>query len=92
MPSKSRKLAPTEIAAFEATRDIGAEILQAIKDMKKGKGQAVVSATAADCGATQPPNPGVRVVGGAEKYSAVKFTKLPSKLLRQYMKGIFLFV
>jgi putative transcriptional regulator len=44
VPSKSRKLAPTEIAAFEATRDIGAEILQSIKDMKAGKGKVVVPA------------------------------------------------
>ena len=34
MPSKSKKLNPSEIAAFEAKRDIGAEILQSIKDMK----------------------------------------------------------
>lgn len=44
MPSKSKKLAPAEIAAFEATRDIGAEVLQSIKDMKAGKGKVVVPA------------------------------------------------
>ena len=43
MPSKSRKLKSTEIAAFEAKRDIGAEILQSIKDIKAGKGRVVVS-------------------------------------------------
>ena len=43
MPSKSRKLSPAEIAAFEAKRDIGAEILQSIKDMKAGKGKVVIS-------------------------------------------------
>ena len=43
MPSKSKKLSSTEIAAFEAERDIGAEILQSIKDMKAGKGKVVVS-------------------------------------------------
>ena len=43
MPSKSRKLSSTEIAAFEAKRDVGAEILQSIKDMKAGKGKVVVS-------------------------------------------------
>ncbi len=43
MPSKSKKLSSAEIATFEATRDIGAEILQSIKDMKAGKGKAVVS-------------------------------------------------
>ena len=43
VPSKSKKLNPSEIAAFEAKRDIGAEILQSIKDMKAGKGKMVVS-------------------------------------------------
>lgn len=44
MPSKPKKLNPAEIGAFEATRDIGAEILQSIKDMKAGKGKVVVPA------------------------------------------------
>ena len=44
MPSKSKKLSHTEIGAFEANRDIGAEILQSIKDMKAGKGKVVVPA------------------------------------------------
>ena len=44
MPSKSKKLSPAEIGAFEANRDIGAEILQSIKDMKAGKGKVVVPA------------------------------------------------
>ena len=43
VPSKSRKLSSAEIAAFEATRDVGAEILQSIHDMKAGKGKAVAS-------------------------------------------------
>lgn len=43
MPSKSKKLSPSDIAAFEEKRDIGAEILQSIKDMKAGKGKLVVS-------------------------------------------------
>ena len=43
MPSKPKKLSPKEIASLEATRDIGAEILQSIKDMKAGKGKVVVS-------------------------------------------------
>lgn len=43
MPSKSSKLTTAEIAAFEAKRDIGAEILQSINDMKAGKGKVVVS-------------------------------------------------
>jgi putative transcriptional regulator len=44
VPSKSRKLSPADIDAFEAKRDIGAEILQSIKDMKAGKGKVVVPA------------------------------------------------
>lgn len=43
MPSKSKKLSSAEITAFEAKRDIGAEILQSIKDMKAGKGKVVLS-------------------------------------------------
>ena len=44
MPSKSKKLSHAEIGAFEANRDIGAEILESIKDMKAGKGKVVVPA------------------------------------------------
>ncbi len=44
MPLKSKRLNPAEITAFEAKRDIGAEILQSIKDMKAGKGKVVLSA------------------------------------------------
>jgi putative transcriptional regulator len=44
VPSKPKKLTPAEVPAFEATRDIGAEILQSIKDMKAGKGKVVVPA------------------------------------------------
>lgn len=43
MPSKSRKLSERDIAALEAKRDIGAEILQSIKDMKAGRGKVVLS-------------------------------------------------
>lgn len=43
MPSKPEKLTPREIASLEASRDIGAELLQSIKDMKAGKGKVVVS-------------------------------------------------
>jgi len=43
VPSKSKKFSSVEIAAFEASRDIGAEILQSIKDMKAGKGKVVLS-------------------------------------------------
>jgi putative transcriptional regulator len=44
VPSKPKKLSPAEVDAFESTRDIGAEILQSIKDMKAGKGKVVVPA------------------------------------------------
>ncbi len=43
MSSKPRKLTPAELAKEEAGRDIGAEILQSLKDMKSGKGQVVLS-------------------------------------------------
>lgn len=46
MPSKSKKLSAADLAALEAKRDIGAEILQSIKDMKAGKGKVVLSAAA----------------------------------------------
>jgi putative transcriptional regulator len=41
--SKPKKLSSTEIAASEVRRDIGAEILQSIKDVNAGKGEVVVS-------------------------------------------------
>ncbi len=43
MFSKSRKLSASEIEALEARRDVGAEILQSLRDMKAGKGEVVVS-------------------------------------------------
>ena len=43
MPSKPKKLNAKEIASLESTRDIGAEILQSIKDMKAGKGKVIPS-------------------------------------------------
>lgn len=46
MPSKPKKLSPKEIASLEASRDIGAEILQSIKNLKAGKGKVVVSSAA----------------------------------------------
>jgi putative transcriptional regulator len=36
-------LSPSEIEALEARRDVGAEILQSIQDMKAGKGKVVLS-------------------------------------------------
>ena len=43
MPSKSRKLSERDLEALEAKRDIGAEILQSVKDMKAGRGKVVLS-------------------------------------------------
>lgn len=43
MPSKPKKLSSAEIAEFESKRNIGAEILRSIKDMKAGKGKVIAS-------------------------------------------------
>ena len=43
---KSKKLSSEEIAMFEASRNVGAEILQSIKDMKAGRGKVLLSAAA----------------------------------------------
>ena len=43
MPSINKRLTASEMTAFEATRDIGDESLQSIRDVKAGKGHVVVS-------------------------------------------------
>ena len=43
MSSKPKKLSAAELNVHESKRDIGAEILQSIKDMKAGKGKVVLS-------------------------------------------------
>jgi len=44
VPSKKTKpLTDAEIEAYEATRDLGADLLQSIQEMKAGKGQVVFS-------------------------------------------------
>ncbi len=43
MPLKSRKLSERDLGVLESKRDIGAEILQSIRDMKAGKGRVVLS-------------------------------------------------
>lgn len=44
MPSKKIKpLTDAKLEAYEATRDLGAELLQSIQEMKAGKGQVVFS-------------------------------------------------
>ena len=52
MPLKSKKLTPKELKAFEAKRNIGAEILEAINEMKAGGGQVVYSPAVAARNAT----------------------------------------
>ncbi len=46
MPSKPKKLTRSDLIALEAKRDIGAEVLQSIRDMKAGKGKVVLSPAA----------------------------------------------
>lgn len=46
MPSKTEPLPPKELAAYEASRDLGAELLQSIREMKAGKLSVVHSPAA----------------------------------------------
>ena len=41
MPSKSRPLSPKELAACESKRDLTAELLQAVREMKAGQTRVV---------------------------------------------------
>lgn len=43
MPSKIKPLSDAEIEAYEAQRDLGAELLQSIREMKSGQGKVVFS-------------------------------------------------
>ena len=43
MPSKTEPLTCKELAKFEAGRDLGAELLQSIREMKAGKVHVVHS-------------------------------------------------
>lgn len=43
MPSKTRLLNEAELEVYESTRDLAAEVLQAVKEMKRGKVQLVLS-------------------------------------------------
>jgi putative transcriptional regulator len=44
VPSKKTKpLTDAELEAYEATRDLGADLLQSVQEMKAGKGQVVFS-------------------------------------------------
>jgi len=43
VPSKSKPLSKAELAAYEAKRDLAAELLQAVREMKAGHVQVVTS-------------------------------------------------
>ena len=43
MPSKTKPLSPKELSTYEATRDLGAELLESIREMKAGKVQVAFS-------------------------------------------------
>ena len=43
MPSKARPLSDASLAAHEAQRDLAAELLQSVREMKAGETEAVVS-------------------------------------------------
>jgi putative transcriptional regulator len=46
VPSKTKPLTPKELAKLEASRDLGAELLQSIREMKAGKVRVVHSPAA----------------------------------------------
>lgn len=46
MPSKTKPMSPKKLAEFEASRDLGAELLQSIREMKAGKVHVVYSPAA----------------------------------------------
>ena len=43
MPSKIKPLSNTELEAYEAQRDLGADLLQSIREMKAGQGRVIHS-------------------------------------------------
>ena len=43
MPSKSKPLNATDLAAYEAKRDLAAELLQSVHEMKAGQVHVVIS-------------------------------------------------
>jgi len=43
VPSKSKPLSKAKLAAYEAERDLAAELLQAVREMKAGQVQVVTS-------------------------------------------------
>ena len=43
MPSKNRKLTDRQLRSYEAKRDLAAELLESVRQMKDGKTQVVLS-------------------------------------------------
>jgi putative transcriptional regulator len=43
VPSKTKPLSHTELEAYEAQRDLGADLLQSIREMNAGQGRVVYS-------------------------------------------------
>ncbi len=43
MPSKNSPLSPSELEAYEATRNLAAELLESVREMKAGHVQVVLS-------------------------------------------------
>lgn len=43
MPSKSKRLTRSELTAYEAKRDLAADLLQSVREMKAGRVQVVTS-------------------------------------------------
>jgi putative transcriptional regulator len=43
VPSKTKPLSNAELDAYEAQRDLGAELLQSIRELKSGQGRVVYS-------------------------------------------------
>jgi putative transcriptional regulator len=41
VPSKTKPLSPKELASYEAKRDLAADLLQSIREMKAGKAKVV---------------------------------------------------
>ena len=46
MPSKAKPLTDVQIKAYEATRDLAADLLESVQEMKTGKTQVVFSPAA----------------------------------------------
>lgn len=43
MPSKSKRLTDEQLGKYEAQRDLAADLLQSVREMKAGQGKVVVS-------------------------------------------------